>query len=179
MSARPQAYGLARELACVAESTRIVVLGVPEDDYDVISCAELGVAGFVPREASAVELIAAIESAARGEVRCSPRIVGVLFRRIAALSRERRAVGQQAELTAREAQIHELLGQGLSNKMISRKLGIELATVKNHVHSVLAKLGVRRRAQVASLAHRRSGVAAAPMPESGLDPSVRTQRRRG
>jgi DNA-binding NarL/FixJ family response regulator len=177
--ARPQAFGVAKQLARVAESTRIVVLGVPEDESDVISCAEIGIGGYVPREASAVELIAAIESAARGEVRCSPRIAGVLFRKIAALSKERRAAGHEVALTGREAQILELLEQGLSNKMISRHLGIELATVKNHVHSVLAKLGVRRRAQVASLAHRRNVVATATMDEESLNPSVRIVRRRG
>ena len=88
-------------------------------------------------------------------------------------------MGHEAALTGREAQILELLEQGLSNKVISRHLGIELATVKNHVHSVLAKLGVRRRAQVASLAHRRNGAAVVLTDESKLNPSVRIQRRRG
>jgi DNA-binding NarL/FixJ family response regulator len=50
-------------------------------------------------------------------------------------------------LTAREAQILKLLQQGLSNKMISRALGIELPTVKNHVHNILTKLGIHRRAE--------------------------------
>ena len=47
----------------------------------------------------------------------------------------------------REAEILRLVRQGLSNKMISRSLGIELPTVKNHVHSILGKLGVHRRAE--------------------------------
>jgi DNA-binding NarL/FixJ family response regulator len=54
-------------------------------------------------------------------------------------------------LTAREAEILALLRQGFSNKMISHHLGIELATVKNHVHSVFSKLGLRRRAEAALL----------------------------
>lgn len=54
-------------------------------------------------------------------------------------------------LTARESEILALLQQGLSNKVISRRLGIELATVKNHVHSVFGKLGLRRRAEAAVL----------------------------
>jgi DNA-binding NarL/FixJ family response regulator len=155
--ARPSVFGFARQIAHVMESTRVVVLGMPEDESVVISCAEVGIAGYVPREASIVDLVASIESAARGEVRCSPRIAGELFRRIAALSKERRGFGRPAALTARETQILHLLEQGLSNKMISRDLCIELATVKNHVHSVLAKLGLQRRAQVASLARRRTG----------------------
>jgi DNA-binding NarL/FixJ family response regulator len=48
----------------------------------------------------------------------------------------------------REQQVLRLMREGLSNKVISRRLGIELSTVKNHVHSILAKLGVHRRAEV-------------------------------
>lgn len=150
----PRAFYLAKQLARVAESTRVVALGMPEDEIEVVSCAEIGIAGYVPRDGTASDLIASIESAARGEVRCSPKIAGVLFRKIAALSKERGNGPHDSALTAREAQILRLLQQGLSNKMISRDLGIGLPTVKNHVHSVLAKLGLQRRAQAASLVYR-------------------------
>jgi DNA-binding NarL/FixJ family response regulator len=129
---------------------------MPDDEIEIINCAEIGIAGYVPRDGSASDLVASIESAARGELRCSPRIAGVLFRKIAALSRTRTNGGQEV-LTAREAQILRLLQRGLSNKMISRDLGIGLPTVKNHVHSVLVKLGLQRRAQVATLVQRQNG----------------------
>jgi two-component system nitrate/nitrite response regulator NarL len=93
------------------------------------------------------DMLEAIHAAARGEVRCSPRVAGFLFRHIASLSRERNTPTPAPTLTARESQILELVRQGLTNKMISRTLGIELTTVKNHVHSILAKLGVHRRAE--------------------------------
>jgi DNA-binding NarL/FixJ family response regulator len=150
----PRAFSLARQLARVAEATRVVALGMPEDEVEVVNCAEIGIAGYVPRDGSASDLIASIESAARGELRCSPKIAGVLFRKIAALSRQRSNGSHDTALTAREAQILRLLQQGLSNKLISSHLGIGLPTVKNHVHSVLAKLGLQRRAQVASLGWR-------------------------
>ena len=153
----PQAFCVAKQLARVAESTRVVALGMADDELEVVSCAEIGIAGYVPRDGSASDLIASIESAARGEVRCSPKIAGVLFRKIAALSRERGNGGHDAALTAREAQILRLLQRGLSNKLISRDLGIGLPTVKNHVHSVLAKRGLQRRAQVAFLIQRQRG----------------------
>jgi DNA-binding NarL/FixJ family response regulator len=56
-----------------------------------------------------------------------------------------------ARLTARELEIVELIDEGYSNKEIARALSIELATVKNHVHHVLEKLGVTRRGQAAAL----------------------------
>jgi DNA-binding NarL/FixJ family response regulator len=101
--------------------------------------------------------VAAIKAAARGEVHCSPKIAGSLFRRIAALSTERSGRAAAGALTAREAQILKLVQEGMSNKMISRTLGIELPTVKNHVHSILVKLGVHRRAEAISLMYRPEG----------------------
>jgi DNA-binding NarL/FixJ family response regulator len=122
-----------------------------EDEAEVLNCAQLGIAGYVTRDASIADMLAAVEATARGEVHCSPKIAGSLFRRIAALSTERSNGGAPNALTARESQILKLLQQGLSNKMISRSLGIELPTVKNHVHSILAKLGIHRRTEAISL----------------------------
>jgi DNA-binding NarL/FixJ family response regulator len=69
----------------------------------------------------------------------------------AAASHELHGRGGIDELTSREMEILRLMQQGVSNKTISRELGIELSTVKNHVHSILAKLGVHRRAEAISL----------------------------
>jgi len=150
------AFSVARHLARFAGASRIVALGMAEDEAEVLNCAQLGIAGYVTREASIAELLAAIEATARGEVHCSPKIAGSLFRRIAALSTERSNFGAPNALTARESQILKLLQQGLSNKMISRSLGIELPTVKNHVHSILAKLGIHRRTEAISLLYVQS-----------------------
>jgi len=148
--AMPGAFDVAREIAQGTE-TRVVALAIQEEDREVIACAEVGITGYVPRACSVSDAIDVIAAVVRGEARCSPRIVGSLLRRIAALAAERHGNnthgGTIAGLTAREAEILALLKQGLSNKVISRRLGIELATVKNHVHSVFGKLGLRRRAE--------------------------------
>lgn len=154
--AMPQAFDIARQLGQAAEPTRVVALAIPEEDSAVIECAEAGIAGYVPRTATVREAIEMIAAAARGEAYCSPRVAGSLLRRIAGLAAARHSAGLgggPTGLTAREAEILALLKQGLSNKMISRRLGIEPATVKNHVHSVFGKLGLRRRAEVAVLVH--------------------------
>jgi two-component system, NarL family, nitrate/nitrite response regulator NarL len=153
--AMSNALSVAREAARLCKSTRIVALGVPEAETDVIACAEMGIVGYVSRSGSIQDAIAAIKAVARGEVHCSPKVAGFLFRRIAALSGERVSPDPVAGLTAREAQILRLLQQGLSNKMISRQLGIELPTVKNHIHRLLGKLGVHRRAEAVSLIQRK------------------------
>jgi two-component system nitrate/nitrite response regulator NarL len=145
------AFQLAGQLARFDGASRIVALGMSENETEVLNCAQLGISGYVTRDASIADMLAAVEATARGEVHCSPKIAGSLFRRIAALSTER-STGNSAphSLTARESQILRLLQQGMSNKMISRSLGIELPTVKNHVHSILTKLGIHPRTEAIS-----------------------------
>jgi len=152
--AMSDAFSVARHLTRFAGASRIVALGMAENEAEVLNCAQLGIAGYVTRDASIADMLAAVEATARGEVHCSPKIAGSLFRRIAALSTESRG-GVPNALTARESQILKLLQQGMSNKMISRSLGIELPTVKNHVHSILAKLGIHRRTEAISLLYVR------------------------
>ena len=152
--AMEDAFAVARQVPRVSGATRIVALGMPEIEAEIIACAQMGIAGYVPRGASLSDAFEAVHAAARGELRCSPRIAGVLFRHIASISHGRGTAPPRMALTAREAQILRLLQEGLSNKMISRNLGIELPTVKNHVHSLLAKLGVHRRAEAVLLIHR-------------------------
>jgi two-component system, NarL family, nitrate/nitrite response regulator NarL len=151
------AFSVAKEVARGGGHSKIVALGMPEDETQVLSCAQIGIAGYVTRDGSVEDVVAAIKAAARGEVHCSPKIAGSLFRRIAALSTGRTARPAPGALTAREAQILKLVQEGMSNKMISRTLGIELPTVKNHVHSILVKLGIHRRAEAISLLYRSDG----------------------
>jgi two-component system, NarL family, nitrate/nitrite response regulator NarL len=148
------AFSVAKAVARGGGPSKLVALGMPEDEAQVLSCAQIGIAGYVTRDGSVEDVVAAIKAAARGEVHCSPKVAGSLFRRIAAMSSDRSRRSGNGSLTAREAQILKLIQEGMSNKMISRTLGIELATVKNHVHSILVKLGIHRRAEAISLLYR-------------------------
>jgi two-component system nitrate/nitrite response regulator NarL len=135
--------GAARDLLDSAPRARVVALATPESEEDIIALAEAGVLGYVTRDESLVDLVTTIESVARGEMACSPWMATVLVRRVQALAAERPRPTQR--LTAREAEILELIAQGLSNKEIAARLYIEVTTVKNHVHNILEKLGVSRR----------------------------------
>jgi DNA-binding NarL/FixJ family response regulator len=143
---------LVRELVATHPEARVVMLGVTDDDPEVLPLAEAGVAGYVTTEASGDDIVLAVESVTRGETPCSPRLATTLLRRVATLAQERRAPGPLASLTARERQIVDLLGDGLSNKEIARGLQIEVTTVKNHVHHILEKLQVTRRSDAAAYA---------------------------
>lgn len=141
-------------LGAIAETEfggRIVALGVAETEDEVLAFAEAGVAGYVPRDGSLDDLVATIHGVAQGEVHASPRIIASLLRRVAALAAKRPPRAPLAHLTPREREIVELIGQGLSNKEIARRLSIEIRTVKNHVHNILEKLQVHRRGEAAAL----------------------------
>jgi len=142
-----------RRLRRVHPGSRVVTLGLRDDEEEVFALAAAGATGYVTRDQSLAELIRVVQSAAVGEVLCSPRLVASLVRRLA--EHERLAGDALGQLTRRERQVAELLREGLSNKEIAQELAIELPTVKNHVRRVLDKLGVRGRAQAAAVLARR------------------------
>ena len=144
----PECHAAVRGIRSSAPETRVVVLGLPEAEADFLAWAEAGVAGFVPRESSLGELVAVLDRASRGELIVPPRAAGFLLRRVATLSAASPPPASAVVLTAREAEIAGLLDDGKSNKEIARSLGIEVATVKNHVHHILDKWKLRRRGEI-------------------------------
>jgi two-component system, NarL family, nitrate/nitrite response regulator NarL len=147
------------ELLAAIPELRVVACAVPENESDVIACAEAGVAACVPREAPFADLVATIERVASGESLASPRVAAMLHRRVATLA-ARGPAEPEAHLTAREREIVGLIGEGLSNKEIARRLFISLPTVKNHVHNILEKLHVHRRYEAVAWLRRRAGSSA-------------------
>ena len=136
-----------QRLAKAAAGARIIALGITETPRRVVACAEAGIVAYVARDATFDELLATLRQVQAGEASCSPRIAAALFRRLA----ERVGTASTASaLTPREREILTLIDQGLSNKEIAQRLYIELATVKNHVHHILAKLHVHRRGEAAA-----------------------------
>jgi two-component system nitrate/nitrite response regulator NarL len=131
---------LAQPVARASQVGGVVMLGIPEVPAVVIACMPSAILGYVSRDGTVAVLLDAIRAASRSApapaAASVPDIQG----------------GVSIDgLTGREMEILRLMQQGVSNKTISRELGIELSTVKNHVHSILAKLGVHRRGEAISL----------------------------
>jgi two-component system nitrate/nitrite response regulator NarL len=142
------------ELALLAPEAKVVAYGILDEDRQALRCAEAGAAAFVTGEATAEQLVSAILGVARGEVNCSPRLAALLIKRLRSLAQHMAPVGTDARLTPRERGIAALIDEGLSNKEIAARLGIEVCTVQNHVHHILEKLEVTRRS-AARLRHSR------------------------
>jgi DNA-binding NarL/FixJ family response regulator len=132
-----------------APDARVVALAVPNAKGAMVACAEAGAAGFVTADESIEDLARVITNAAHDELACAPAITAALARRLATLAGEQPPAHAAARLTRRETEISDYLRSGLSNKEIASRLHIEVATVKNHVHHILEKLGLNRRAEVA------------------------------
>jgi DNA-binding NarL/FixJ family response regulator len=151
--ATPESPMIVRDARAAVDGVKIVAVAVAESEELVVACAELGLAGYVARTASLDDLVHTLRAVARGELVCPPHIAGSLFRRVAALAGRGAAPASPAPadvLTPREREVLTLIDRGCSNKEISRRLSIELSTVKNHVHNVLEKLHVRRRSAAAA-----------------------------
>jgi two-component system, NarL family, nitrate/nitrite response regulator NarL len=139
------------------ESANISILAfaVREDIATILEYAEAGADGFVTAQASVSEVIEAIERTAAGELLCSPRLAAQLLRRASHRRESAPDLQDGNGLTIREEQVFGLLRQGQSNKEIATALSIAEATVKNHVHHLLAKLQVTTRGQAAATIGRR------------------------
>ena len=152
-----------RELAVATPDARLLAVGVRDVDDDVLRCIEAGAIGYVLRDASVAELAEAVHATLRGETMASPHVIATLMERVATLSAGGRG-NVAAELTSRELEVVALIERGLSNKEIAAQLSIAVTTVKNHVHNILEKLHVRRRAEAASLVRSGSSVERTNLP---------------
>jgi len=132
-------------------NARVVGLAIAETEQDVISWAEAGAAGYVPKTAALSDLVHVIGDINSGAQPCSGLVAAGLLRRLRYLASDGRAhnaLWSTNALTARELEISMMISTGLSNKEIARRLNIGLATTKSHVHNLLRKLNVHRRGQV-------------------------------
>lgn len=141
-----RAAGFIAAITRTSPGTRTVAFAVANEEGEILACAEAGVSGYVLREAAVEDVIRSLDAALRGEVVCPPAIAACAFARIANLAADRRA-SKRLQLPDRQSQILALISEGLTNKEIASRLGIELSTVKNHIHALLINLGVRRRSQ--------------------------------
>jgi DNA-binding NarL/FixJ family response regulator len=127
--------------------TEVVALTSVLEDASVVGAIRAGAIGYLLKTTDAEDLRRSIRAAAAGQVQLSPEVA-------ARLMREVRAPDSPEALTDRETDVLRLVAEGKANKEIAQGLGIGEKTVKTHVSSILAKLGLQSRTQAALYAAR-------------------------
>ncbi|GGK75800.1 DNA-binding response regulator [Planomonospora parontospora subsp. parontospora] len=153
----PRLDGLAAaaELRRVAPETAVLMLTTFGEDEYIARALSGGAAGFLLKAGDPRELLAGIRAAAEGAAYLSPRIARRVIAELTGgrLTRAAAARDQIAGLTPREREVLALLGAGLSNAQIARRLHLVEGTVKAHVSAILTRLGARNRVQAAIRAY--------------------------
>jgi DNA-binding NarL/FixJ family response regulator len=149
-------FSLTKMLMQSELSPRVLILGITETRENVLEYIEAGANGYVLKESSLEDLLSAIRAVNSGKALISPEIAAALIQRVSEFVQAFEQGGVEPpdslNLTNREYEVLGLLGQNLSNQEIAEHLVIEIGTVKNHVHSILSKLGVSSREDAAKLA---------------------------
>ena len=140
-----------RRLADKAPQTKVVMLTISTDEGDFVEAIRAGARGFLAKDAPIEEIDAAIRAAADGGSVLSTGVTAGVLERIRASAP---AGSARRSLSARETDVLGLVIQGRSNGEIAAELAISEQTVKNHVSTLLEKLGVENRIQAAVYAVR-------------------------
>ncbi|MEU9888791.1 response regulator transcription factor [Sphaerisporangium sp. NPDC051011] len=152
----PRVDGIAatRLLRRRADPPEVIVLTTFDTDENILRALRAGASGFLLKDTPPAQIVDAVRRVAAGDPILSPRITRRLMDRTAvqagAYQRAREAM---AGLTPREREVVLAVAQGATNAEIAAELFMSVATVKAHVSSVLTKLGLGNRTQIALLAH--------------------------
>jgi DNA-binding NarL/FixJ family response regulator len=154
----PSVDGLAATEALRARrrAPEVIILTTFDADEHVLRALRAGAAGFVLKDTPPDEIVAAIRRVAKGQPVLSPAVTRRLIDRVAGSDHDRRrgdARDRLALLNDREREVAVAVGQGSSNAEIAAALFLSVPTVKTHVSSILAKLDLNNRVQIALLAH--------------------------
>lgn len=153
----PRLDGLAATRRITADpglgEVKVVMLTTFELDEYVFEAIRSGASGFLVKDTEPEELVRAVRAVVHGDALLSPGVTRRLIEEFAARSKPPAAVSGLDELTEREREVMALVGIGLSNEEIARRLVVSPLTAKTHVSRTMIKLAARDRAQLVVLAY--------------------------
>ncbi|MET1059668.1 MAG: response regulator transcription factor [Nocardioides sp.] len=138
-----------RSILAETTGTQVLVLTSFSDGERIVAALDAGAVGYLLKDADPDDVLDGIRAVSRGESPIHPRAARELLG-----TRGGGAPGPSVQLTPREIEVLTLVRQGLANKQIARRLGITERTVKAHLTSTFARIGVRDRTQAALWAER-------------------------
>jgi DNA-binding NarL/FixJ family response regulator len=131
---------------------KLVLIGMDAEGQHFLHGIREGAMGYLTKDASALEIVAAVRTVASGGAVCSAQLCAFLFRYAARQNQMPNFhVRSKLGLTNREQQLVGLISRGLTNKEIAAELGLAEQTVRNHVHRMLRKLGATHRLEVVDI----------------------------
>ena len=142
----------ARRIKLAMPRVRVVILTVSDNDEDVVRAVRFGADGYLLKDIVPDALFRQLRGLRSGMTPLSPELTGGLFRQMARLSQPTATTESSPPVSPRELEVLRRIVDGYSNKDIAQELGIAHNTVKNHVRSILVKLGARNRAQASARA---------------------------
>ncbi len=139
-------------------ASRVIIMDLLPVHEDIVEFVNAGVSGFVLKDATVGDLVSTIRAVAGGAHVLPPEMTSSLFSQIAreAIVKGRAVAMDAVRMTARERDVIDLIGEGLSNKEIATRLNVATHTVKSHVRNVMEKLALHTRLQIAAFAHKES-----------------------
>lgn len=135
---------------------RILMLTTFDDEAYIVDALRGGAAGYILKNIPAGELAEAVRMAHRGIVQLDPAAVAKVVARLGAARTDTIPMPSAEGLTAREREVMHLVAQGANNREIAQRLVISEGTVKSHISSILAQLGLRDRTQIAVYVHQQT-----------------------
>jgi DNA-binding NarL/FixJ family response regulator len=145
----------AREIRAARPRTKIAMLTASTDRETAFAALEIGADAYLLKDSRKEEIVAALRALVAGEVQVANAALKALieeFRRLRSTSRGLQEMPMS--ISAREKEVLRGIVSGLSNKEIAKELGVQVSTVKSHLHNAFEKLGVQDRTQAALLAAR-------------------------
>jgi len=137
---------LISEVRAAIPGLKVVMIGMDADREIFLRAVRDGIVGFVLKDASAMEVAAAVRSVANNEAICPPGLCLALFESVASRTGSASfVIRHNLGLTRREQQLVQMISHGLTNKEIASQLNLSEQTVKNHIHRMLRKLGATDR----------------------------------
>src|SRR5205809_1716933 len=128
---------------------KAVLIGMEPDEELFMAAVRSGVMGYLLKDASASELVAAVRAVYRGEAVCPAQLCSTLFRFVAHVIEESpvKRSAPKPDLTMRQQQLMALVAKGLTNKEIASRLNLSEFTVRNHIHNILKQVDAGSRSE--------------------------------
>jgi len=126
---------------------KTMLVGMDSDSQTFLEAVKAGVSGYLLKDASASDVIAAVRATFKGEAVCPPKLCATLFRWFAqsATQSQTRVNSARPDLTLRQRQLVNLVAKGLTNKEIAAQLNLSEFTVRNHIHRIMKQVDVATR----------------------------------